>query len=368
MKNMKKLFCMLTLALLSLTLLAGCGSSGRKWRDTDVIDDYGTITRDGKQIDVCVTHDQKTIYFYYDDEDHKLFDTAKLPTDEIYDKDWLLGNIIFCDFTGDNNSDLQVYLEHADMSESYIVWTWEEGEGYVYQPYDSWFYHSIVVRDPTYDDEFGIYEGVWLSYPDNPYDDIYYIEFDRDGSWQLHSEIDVIDDGYLYTADDGFTYVCSYQEGEIGGGYIELDDDQLYISTLGYFSHLISEENSYSDDDSGKHTEYPTRKGGGLDDPVAFTNYYSARTADGTEADDAVTPQIRELIGMLEAFAANSRVAALSLHNGELTLALHTSYKFAYIPPKQDLKNIDGIRMSYTATLTTMAALLDLIRGSFAKM
>ena len=251
MKNMKKLFCMLTLALLSLTLLAGCGSSGRKWRDTDVIDDYRTITRDGKQIDVCVTHDQKTIYFYYDDEDHKLFDTAKLPTDEIYDKDWLLGNIIFCDFTGDNNSDLQVYLEHADMSESYIVWTWEEGEGYVYQPYDSWFYHSIVVRDPTYDDEFGIYEGVWLSYPDNPYDDIYYIEFDRDGSWQLHSEIDVIDDGYLYTADDGFTYVCSYQEGEIGGGYIELDDDQLYISTLGYFSHLISEENSYSDDDSG---------------------------------------------------------------------------------------------------------------------
>ena len=251
MKNMKKLFCMLTLALLSLTLLAGCGSSGRKWRDTDVIDDYGTITRDGKQIDVCVTHDQKTIYFYYDDEDHKLFDTAKLPTDEIYDKDWLLGNIIFCDFTGDNNSDLQVYLEHADMSESYIVWTWEEGEGYVYQPYDSWFYHSIVVRDPTYDDELGIYEGVWLSYPDNPYDDIYYIEFDRDGSWQLHSEIDVIDDGYLYTADDGFTYVCSYQEGEIGGGYIELDDDQLYISTLGYFSHLISEENSYSDDDSG---------------------------------------------------------------------------------------------------------------------
>ena len=108
MKNMKKLFCMLTLALLSLTLLAGCGSSGRKWRDTDVINDYGTITRDGKQIDVCVTHDQKTIYFYYDDEDHKLFATAKLPTDEIYDKDWLLGNIIFCDFTGDNNSDLQV--------------------------------------------------------------------------------------------------------------------------------------------------------------------------------------------------------------------------------------------------------------------
>lgn len=241
----------LLLALVMCLSMAACSSSGRKWSDTDVIDDYGTVTRNGKQIDVCVTHDQKTIYFYYDDEDHKLLDTAKLPTDEIYDKDWLLGNIIFSDFTGDNDSDLQVYLEHADMSESYIVWTWEEGEGYVYQPYDSWFYHSIVVRDPTYDDEFGIYEGVWLSYPDNPYDDIYYIEFDRDGSWQLHSEIDVIDDGYLYTADDGFTYVYSYQEGEIGGGYIELDGDQLYISTLGYFSHLVSEDDLYNDDDSG---------------------------------------------------------------------------------------------------------------------
>jgi hypothetical protein len=41
---------------------------------------------------------------------------------------------------------------------------------------------------------------------------------------------------------------------------------------------------------------------------------------------------------MLEAFAANSRVAALSLHNGELTLALHTSYKFAFIPQNRILR------------------------------
>lgn len=58
------------LALVMCLSMAACGSSGRKWSDTDVIDDYGTVTRNGKQIDVCVTHDQKTIYFYYDDEDH----------------------------------------------------------------------------------------------------------------------------------------------------------------------------------------------------------------------------------------------------------------------------------------------------------
>ena len=64
---------LLLTAVLALSLavsMAACGSSGRKWSDTDVIDDYGTVTRIGKQIDVCVTHDQKTIYFYYDDEDH----------------------------------------------------------------------------------------------------------------------------------------------------------------------------------------------------------------------------------------------------------------------------------------------------------
>lgn len=160
MKNKKRFFCLLTLALLSFALLAGCGSSGRKWRDTDVIDDYGTVTRNGKQIDVCVCHDQKAVYLYYDDEEHELFDTAMLPTDEIYDTDWLLGKIIFSDFTGDNNSDLQAYLEHADMSESYIVWTWEESAGYVYQPYDSWFYHPIVVYGPE-DDPVNDFSGTW---------------------------------------------------------------------------------------------------------------------------------------------------------------------------------------------------------------
>ncbi len=119
-----------------------------------MIDGYGTITRDGKQIDVCVYHDPKAIYLYYDDEDHELFDTTELPRDEIYDydKDWLLGEIDLSDRTGDNNGDMQVTLAHSDMSESKIVWYWKEGTGYVYQPDYSWFCHSIVVRDPHYDD------------------------------------------------------------------------------------------------------------------------------------------------------------------------------------------------------------------------
>ena len=88
MKNWKKYASLLlALTLFSLALLTGCGSSGRKWRDTDVIDGYCTVERYGKQIDVCVCHDQKAIYFYYNDEEHELLDTAMLTTDKIYDDD-----------------------------------------------------------------------------------------------------------------------------------------------------------------------------------------------------------------------------------------------------------------------------------------
>ena len=40
MKNMKKLFCILTVALLSFALLAGCGSSGDKLSDPAAIEAY----------------------------------------------------------------------------------------------------------------------------------------------------------------------------------------------------------------------------------------------------------------------------------------------------------------------------------------
>ncbi|MGN1307638.1 MAG: hypothetical protein ACI4V3_08220 [Faecousia sp.] len=244
---MKKLFCMLTLTLVLLALLAGCGSSGRKWSDTDVIDDYGTITRDGKQIDVCVVHDQKAVYLYYDNEDHKLFDTAELPTDRFDndEKGWYISGVSFDDFSGDNNGDLQVYITHSDMSESYIVWMWSKGTGYVYQANFSYFYQDAVIYD-----DFSMYEGIWIGGEETLYDNIY-IEFDGEGNWQLYSEGNVRDEGYLYVLEGDGTYLYSYESGAIDGGYIELDGDRLYISTLGYLSRFVSEEDLYYDGDGG---------------------------------------------------------------------------------------------------------------------
>lgn len=249
MKNMKRFFCLLT--LLSFALLAGCGSSGKKWSDTDEIDGYGTVTRNGKHTLVCVCHDQKAVYLYYYDEEHKLFDTAKLPTDEIYDKDWFLGRISFYDFNDDGNSDLQVYLSHSDMSESHLYWAWVEGDGYVYQPDNSWFYHSIVIRDPLDDDsadEFSMYGGVWLGDADNQYDDTY-IEFDWEGYWKFYVAGEIVDEGFLlYESEGDYVYTDGVQDSAIDGGRVELEGDRLYITNLGSFTHLGSEDDSANGD------------------------------------------------------------------------------------------------------------------------
>lgn len=89
---------------------------------------------------------------YYNNEKHELFDTAVLPTDELGDEDWQFGEMSLSDFSGDYNSDLRLTLFHEDMSESYIVWEWEKGAGYLYRPSDSYFRESRVVDEPPADD------------------------------------------------------------------------------------------------------------------------------------------------------------------------------------------------------------------------
>lgn len=84
----------------------------------------------------------------------------------------------------------------------------------------------------------------------------------------------------------------------------------------------------------------------------------------GLPADEMVTPQLRALVRRLEEFANNGKVGGLILRGGELTLALNTGYVFANIPNAIDMRDIDGIRKWFTASLTGMAGLLDILRKS----
>ncbi len=106
------------------------------------------------------------------------------------------------------------------------------------------------------------------------------------------------------------------------------------------------------------------RKKDDITDPAAFRKHFTAHTADGREADDQVTPQLRDLVQKLEASSASAKLCGLVLRVGDLTLALNTRYVFADVPDELDLRDIDGIRKWYTASLTGMERLLTLLRES----
>lgn len=193
MKNMKKALCILTLALLSLALLAGCGSSGDKLSDPAAIEAYGILIWDNKLIDVCFTHDQEKIYIYYDDGDYALFETVDLPVERFRegDNDWQISSVETDDLTGNGYSDLYVYISHSDMSESAILWTWNPDKAYyLNQPTNSFFYQSK--EDDQSSIDFSAYEGIWICDEDNMYEDIY-IEIDQEGKWQLYSVDGMVD-------------------------------------------------------------------------------------------------------------------------------------------------------------------------------
>lgn len=109
---------------------------------------------------------------------------------------------------------------------------------------------------------------------------------------------------------------------------------------------------------------YQERKQKDVTDPAVFSWYFSARTGDGQGADALVTPQLRELVQRLENASSNAKVCSLILRGGDLTLALQTRYVFAGIPPELDMRDVDGIRKWFTASLAGMGGLLDILLES----
>ena len=109
---------------------------------------------------------------------------------------------------------------------------------------------------------------------------------------------------------------------------------------------------------------FQERKKDDITAPAAFRKHFAAHTADGREVDDQVTPQLRDLVQKLEASSRSAKLCGLILRDGDLTLALNTRYVFAGVPEELDLRDIDGIRKWFTASLTGMGNLLDLITES----
>lgn len=109
---------------------------------------------------------------------------------------------------------------------------------------------------------------------------------------------------------------------------------------------------------------FQERKKDDITTPAAFRKHFAAHTADGRKADDRITPQLRDLVQKLEASSNSAKLCGLVLRGGDLTLALNTRYVFAGVPEELDLRDIDGIRKWFTASLTGMGNFLDLITES----
>lgn len=195
-----------------------------------------------------------------------------------------------------------------------------------------------------------------------------------------------IDWGYLAAAklsNDPFTEctVTDFHEGEHKGlrfsaANVELrrtveeksgpDNDNWMTRTETLFRGIVVRCKGICDPalDITLNDMFQERKKDDITDPAAFRKHFAAHTADGREVDDLVTPQLRELVKKLETTSRTSKLCGLILRDGDLALALNTRYVFAGVPEELDLRDIDGIRKWFTASLTGMGNLLDLLMES----
>ncbi len=195
-----------------------------------------------------------------------------------------------------------------------------------------------------------------------------------------------IDWGYLAAAklsNDPFTEctVTDFHEGEHKGlrfsaANVELrrtveeksgpDNDNWMTRTETLFRGIVVRCKGICDPalDITLNDMFQERKKDDITDPAAFRKHFAAHTASGQEVDDQVTPQLRELVKKLETTSRTSKLCGLILRDGDLALALNTRYVFAGVPEELDLRDIDGIRKWFTASLTGMGNLLDLLMES----
>lgn len=198
---------------LSLSLgLVACGGAettestgsedvaGEDWRTTGVVVGKGTIVRDGESITVLATVDPMSAAFFRDQFEPEVVDSVNFPEEfpEIGDCGV---EFTFDDFDGDGQTDVELFLQHPDMTHSNLVWYWDAADGYVYQPALSNVYVSDVVTEPENDDLLADYIGLWEYVGANRW-----LRVHDDGTWEFVNDQDeVIEYGTLLADEDGLT-------------------------------------------------------------------------------------------------------------------------------------------------------------------
>ena len=144
-----KVYLLFAAALLLLLSLTACGGdngddrenpdevAGSDWRTTGVVQDSGTVTRDGEDTFVLVCVHASDAAFYYDTEEQTLFGAVEYPSPLAGNAWEMYRSIDFADRNGDGNSDVTMVFDDGG-DELVMVWLWDaESDSFVLGPEES---------------------------------------------------------------------------------------------------------------------------------------------------------------------------------------------------------------------------------------
>ena len=128
------------LLLALMLVLTGCAANaaeeeeisrdtaGADWRTWGWVNDAGTLTRDGEEIDVLVCVFTDSIMLYLDDETQTVVGVAEYP-ETMDDAREAYVSVSLDDQDGDGYSDLRAVFDRASGEETVLNWLWDAESG-----------------------------------------------------------------------------------------------------------------------------------------------------------------------------------------------------------------------------------------------
>ena len=104
---------------------------------------------------------------------------------------------------------------------------------------------------------------------------------------------------------------------------------------------------------------------GDIGDPSVFGKRFAIFAPNGDDADAATASEMHKLCTAFEK-RAGGRLCGLFVQNGNVAVAIKTSYLFAAISPDSDMRDIEGLRRQFVSSLITMGRLTDDLRAATA--
>ena len=190
MKKQQTKMCCLAAAVMFGFVLSACGSTddvaGDDWRTSGVVAGSGTITHDGKSVDVLVTVSETSAAFYWDEPEQVLYDSVLFPM-HVPDAEQAFNAISFDDMDGDGESDVLVSFidEYGDNLSTITIG--EEDQD------------TAEETDPAMNLE--DYVGLWEYQGENRW-----LRIHDDSTWEfVNDQDDVIESGTLWVEENGIT-------------------------------------------------------------------------------------------------------------------------------------------------------------------